>query len=177
MIALIRRLGSADAAERVALFAELGGAVAEPPVPHMLSKSQLLALRSAGIALGSHGLTHTPIPLAIDPRAELEASRVKLATMLGLPEGRGPDILSFPHGIYDRSVIKQAFQLGYRLVFTSDACLNPISTDMQVSRVLGRITVPASQISDRAGRLCPHSLARWLFTRPKTSLSDGLSLN
>lgn len=160
---LARRLTRLDSQTRLGLLEEAGVAVEEGP-RQLLSLDQLRLLSRERIAIGSHGLTHTPVPLARDPGTELQRSRWVLAELLGQAREEGPISLSFPHGRYDDHAIELAIQSGYRLIFTSDPHLH--STAARLGPVFGRIDIPASEISDDSGRLRPERLATWLFRRP-----------
>ena len=135
----------------------------------MLTAASLRALRDAGVAIGSHGFTHTPIPQASDPVRELRSSRTALAAMLDDASHPGLRTFAFPHGLYDRRAMAMAAEAGYRLLFTSDERLNPIPRGKSAPVVLGRINIPFSIIADAAGRFHPEFLACWLFLRPRRS--------
>ncbi|MBI1787506.1 MAG: polysaccharide deacetylase family protein [Acidobacteria bacterium] len=129
----------------------------------MLSADHIRKMYSVGIAIGSHGHTHTPIPLARDPDRELKLSGQVLAEILGTTRA-GIATFSFPHGQYDERSLQLALDAGYRILFTSDFHLH--STRNLLGAVFGRINIPAHLISDPGGRLRPERLALWLFGRP-----------
>lgn len=161
--ALISRLIPLDPEQRDKLLTTLPPAPGQLPPP-MLSSSQLKDLSSSGVTIGSHGLTHTPIPLSTQPSRELSQSRVRLEDML---EGTQPDVssLSFPHGIFDASTIETARRFGYRFFFTSEPCLTSLSSRQPVPNVFGRINISSPDITGPSGRFDPALLALWLFTR------------
>jgi peptidoglycan/xylan/chitin deacetylase (PgdA/CDA1 family) len=164
--ALIGRLNLLEASRREELLRDIANAPGVPERPEMLTCAELRSLRLAGFSIGSHGVTHTPIPHAQDPVREFRSSRSALAGLLEDPSHPGLDAFSFPRGIYDDRAIATATQSGYRLLFTSDEHLNVIP-DGTVSPtiVLGRINIPSTVISDDSGRFNPAALASWLFLR------------
>jgi peptidoglycan/xylan/chitin deacetylase (PgdA/CDA1 family) len=161
---LIRGLAPIDRADRAALVA-VTCCAARSSAPYMLSAEQLRTLASKNIAVGSHGLTHAPIPLSANPSVELRESRRALARVLGRP----PRCLSFPHGVYDASAVEEAVLAGYELLFTSAPALTSIEEHMPLPRCIGRINVPSQAVTDAAGAFRPELLATWLFTRPAHS--------
>ena len=121
----------------------------------------------ARIGIGSHGLTHTPIPLAANPQKELKDSRRRLVALLGLEERRVPLALSFPHGLYNEETVQLARAAGYRLLFTSDPHLASADTVNWHTTLIGRVNIPSRNITDRKGNFRPELLALWLFNRPR----------
>lgn len=85
--------------------------------PGYLDASGARRLRSAGMAVGSHGLHHRDWRAADDDElgAEVRESSRQLTELLGEPV----DMAAVPFGSYDRRVLKVAHGT-YRKVFTSD---------------------------------------------------------
>jgi peptidoglycan/xylan/chitin deacetylase (PgdA/CDA1 family) len=137
---------------------------------HLATLDQLKSLRSAGVAIESHGLTHVPIALAEDPRHELVQSRKEIAAIFRDGERDAPAAISFPHGSYDRTVVRIALEEGYQVLFTSDACVNRCENG-RPARLLGRIAILEHEITDANGQFRPSRLAQWLFRRPALSLN------
>lgn len=83
-----------------------------------LSPSDLRELRNAGMAIGSHGWTHTPWRGLDDQgsRRELMDARATLAEASG---GAIEDV-ALPLGRYDRQLLGRLRRAGYRTVYTSD---------------------------------------------------------
>ena len=81
----------------------------------LMNAAEIRSLRNAGFEIGSHGLTHTPLPAAAEPERELSESRLRLEDMLGEP------ILAFcyPLGRFSRRSAILADQAGYRLARTT----------------------------------------------------------
>ena len=83
-----------------------------------LGAEDVEAILSAGHSLGSHGMGHRPWR-GLDRQAleeELSTAKDVLETIGGRPITE----LSCPFGSYDRRVLRQARELGYEHVFTSD---------------------------------------------------------
>lgn len=86
--------------------------------PASLSSSDLMDLRAAGMAIGSHGWTHTPWR----GLGEEEARRELVDARTALAEASGGEIedAALPLGQYDRQLLARLGRVGYRTVFTSD---------------------------------------------------------
>lgn len=84
--------------------------------PGYLSAGELLELRAAGMAIGSHGWSHVDLRQVDDAELarETDASRDALAQASGGPV----EHFAIPFGSYDRRVLRAL--RGYRRVFTSD---------------------------------------------------------
>jgi peptidoglycan/xylan/chitin deacetylase (PgdA/CDA1 family) len=83
-----------------------------------LSRDQVVALRSDGFEIGSHGMTHTrlsQISLA-DASDELGESKRRLEDLLQEPIAG----FALPGGHYNDTVLEAAWAAGYRRVMTSD---------------------------------------------------------
>ena len=105
----------------------LAGVLDEPDgeQPSMLTVEQLRELHAAGVAIGAHGLTHAAMPAVAHPAREVTEPRRLLAGMLQVESE--PVALSFPHGAYDETLVRSAFEAGYELVFHSDPVLVRLS--------------------------------------------------
>jgi peptidoglycan/xylan/chitin deacetylase (PgdA/CDA1 family) len=162
---LIGDLNHLDSATRSARLRDMLPDSGTPLKPEMISADGLRALRTGGIDVGSHGVTHTPIPESVDAMRELRCSRAALAIMLDDASHVGLETFAFPRGLYDDRSIALAAEAGYRFLFTSDAWLNVDSGGQAAPAVLGRINIPSEIITDAAGRFRPEALACWLFLR------------
>ncbi|MEM7516086.1 MAG: polysaccharide deacetylase family protein [Planctomycetota bacterium] len=127
----------------------------------MLSEEQVRELDRGSLHIGSHGRTHTPLLGLPDAVDELRDSRDRLGELLGRPV----TALSYPHGRYDEALAEETRKAGYLLIATSDEHLNDFSSGA-LPTTLGRIDVPAHEISDAGGRLDSMRLAYWMFRRP-----------
>ncbi len=163
---LTAKLAVLPKGDRDRLVADLG-AVRRSSTPEMLSPKELRDLAMSGIVIGCHGMTHTPIPFALDQDEELGSSRKRLQEILA-PAHDEP-VLAFPHGRYDRTAVKAARDHAYRVLFTSDPILNRA---IAPPAVLGRINVDAAHIVDVSGNFCPERLATWLWLRPIHAISE-----
>ena len=86
--------------------------------PASLSSTDLRDLRTAGMAIGSHGWTHTPWRGLNDQEARRELVEARTA----LTEASAGEIedAALPLGQYDRQLLGRLGQVGYRTVYTSD---------------------------------------------------------
>src|SRR5262249_14535752 len=138
----------------------------------MLTTEHARALVRHGIAIGAHGKTHTAFPLAIDLAAELREPRRVLENVLAGKAQVTVNALSFPHGAHTSDIIDQAFQEGYRIVFTSQEELSPVSHGCLRTPVSGRINVSGPSFAPR-GRLRPDFLAFHFFRRPHANPNES----
>lgn len=166
--ATMARLGRLPRARRDELVAGVAYAVEGPA---MMDPGQLCALVQGGVAIGAHGVSHEPIPESDDPWAELAEPRDRLGRALGAGADRIAS-MSFPHGRIDEVTLGLARDAGYELVFTNDTCLNRLRDGRVASRRLGRISMPASAVSDAAGAFRPDLAALWLFRRRRALLPE-----
>lgn len=111
-----------------------------------LSPQDLRELRSAGMAIGNHGWTHTPWRglTAADAQRELVDAREALAEA-----SSGPiDDAALPLGRYDRSLLQRLTRIGYGKVYTSDRFPARSSTWLQ-----SRYSVTAADTAESVRRL------------------------
>jgi len=95
---------------------------------------------------------------------ELSESRKRIAGLHNLQAER-VFALSFPHGEYSREIVSAAKTAGYRLLFTSDPCLNSLRPTDRQRYIFARLVVSEEMISTPDGKFRPELLALWLFTR------------
>jgi peptidoglycan/xylan/chitin deacetylase (PgdA/CDA1 family) len=83
----------------------------------IMSETQLCALPTALITIGSHTATHPYLPaLSMENlQRELEGSRLKLETMLNRPV----KLFSSPYGEFDDRILDACRKAGYQRVFTT----------------------------------------------------------
>jgi len=168
-LALLQRYAALDPARRWQLLAPYAAGT-EAEGRHMLTPAGLRAL-AAGLDIGAHGAAHLPLSMMDDAAADLVRARGLLATALGRPGQDGPDTVSFPHGRYNAAVLDAAAAAGFRILFTSDACLNAAPAG-RPALLLGRISIEAAAITNASGALAPARLAAWLFHRPVRRLGS-----
>ena len=130
--------------------------------PMMLAPEDLLALGRLGVSVGAHGASHLPLPLLADPEADLREAR---DMTLRWTQSTKPLVMSFPHGRYSDRALQAARSLGYSLLFSSDAKLNPSKGGWVDSDLIGRIPIDMHDVGDGTGRVVKHKLAAWLFLR------------
>jgi peptidoglycan/xylan/chitin deacetylase (PgdA/CDA1 family) len=81
-----------------------------------MSETELVRLASSPLVeIGSHTVTHSPLPglSAPEKREELAGSRNTLEQILGKPVGA----LAYPHGEYDADTLALAGKLGYSTAY------------------------------------------------------------
>ncbi len=161
---LISRLNRLDAEQRSSVLEDFRPLLGRPVRRQMLSEAELRKLNEAGVTIGSHGLTHTPIPYSQNRTKELTDSRALLCRQLGVNSEGNVRAFSFPHGVYDRASVIAAENAGYQFIFTSDKNVNIMQQGVR-SQVFGRINMDGSALSDSSGKLRPELLALWLFDR------------
>jgi peptidoglycan/xylan/chitin deacetylase (PgdA/CDA1 family) len=86
--------------------------------PYYMNYAQLSQMASEGIEIGSHCVSHKSLT-AMKPANwvyQLRNSKQELENRLC----RKIDMVSFPHGSYNKKILKVAFGLGYKQLFTSD---------------------------------------------------------
>jgi peptidoglycan/xylan/chitin deacetylase (PgdA/CDA1 family) len=141
----------------------------------MLTADQLRHLHDDGVTIGSHGMSHTPIPLSLDPAMELRESRAALRGLVGVGETSTlATALSFPHGVHNEWSIRAAQDCGYRVLFTSESGVIDLREGQAIPAVLGRVHIYEHDLADASGKFCAELLACWLFSQDsaeKTALS------
>ena len=168
--ALVARLGRMSASKREHWLRDCLPRLEARSAPRLGTAAQMRAIAEAGMTIGGHGASHEPLAGHPDLEGEITASRDELVHLIG-PLGNGePSAMSFPHGAYDQAAVRVARASGYRLLFTSDTCLNALAAGRLTSDVVGRVGVPADAITGTRGKLSPDQLARWLWLRPRQTL-------
>ena len=164
---LIASLESLDAAERRKILAQFQSILGDGE-RHNLSTAELQEMSRAGIAIGIHGMTHTPLTRVASVQDEILQARRCLAGMLGELQA-SIDTLSCPFGKYDASVVDNARRAGSKLIFTSRPALN--SAAPSPSHLLARVGFEARDIADDHDQLISARLAAYLFRRPIARLA------
>lgn len=152
---------------RVAL-ASLHDRIPDVRTRQMASEGELLQLKRMGVSIGAHGSSHLPLTFAENAEADLRKARDWLLAHIGADAGRA---VSFPHGRWNRSVANTARDLGFELMFTSDAILNHCPNGWLDRDVIGRIPIATHDISDAIGRLSGSRIAGWLHLRNRKSIN------
>lgn len=134
----------------------------------MLTPAELHQMNAGGVDVGGHGAAHLPLTGSTDARADIQRARETLSGWVGVDAN---DTFAFPHGKYDQATMQTARELGYDLLFSTDAVLNAADGGWIRSDLLGRIPVDMQGLTNTKGELLPDRLAAWLFLReihPKT---------
>lgn len=130
----------------------------------MLNTSELTQLEPSGLEFAGHGHTHAPLTFAADPAAELQASH-----HLVKQHHTGAAAMSFPHGAWNPTLVAQAQQAGFELIFSSEPTLarraDGAGSARTMAMPLGRIHMPESQWTCRQGVIDSPKLASFLFGR------------
>jgi len=156
--ARIASLATLDPAPRAAAL----DALDERPLPRCMADAQELAtLQEAGIAIGGHGHSHTPLTEVADALEELRTCRAALATH-GL--GGERPAFSFPHGRCNAGLVNAAHEAGFGLCFTSAPQLTPPRA-LGAPEGIGRISIEVPHRGPHAG-LDLAALAFSLITHP-----------
>jgi peptidoglycan/xylan/chitin deacetylase (PgdA/CDA1 family) len=122
--------------------------------PAFLSRVQMRELQSRGMRIGSHGASH--IPWRHLPADRLRKETVDSRHILEEVCGRAVDAAACPFGSYDRRVLRNLRQAGYRFVYTSDGGASAGSAWLQPRTTVTRsMTLPAVQ------RLVHEGLGIW----------------
>lgn len=128
----------------------------------MLSASEVQELHREGVMIGSHGAGHLPLTCTPQAVEDMKFARDQLCEILLVD--RIPT-LSFPHGRWDARLVGEARALGYELMFTSNAVLNPCPSGWLTSDVIGRIPIDCGILRTRSRTLEADRLATWLQNR------------
>lgn len=131
-----------------AVFFVPTGRITEPPAervewgdgpdPKAMQWPEIMALKKAGMEIGSHAWTHINLAKA-DPetvKTELAESRRMLAEKLG----RSPLALAYPGGRHSREVRQATAEAGYQLGFLSGG--GPLPLGIEDLYALPRMHVP-----------------------------------
>jgi len=163
--ALLSALAAASESERGQALAGIARTYGFPDPQHgrrqLLQPHQLAELGAFGLAIGAHGFSHLPLTHLRAPADDLQQAHDWLRHT-----GHGGEriALSFPHGRYSEAILRQAQEIGFEPIFTSDACLNRSTWPLPAA--LGRISLAADNGTAASGGFAPERLALWLFHRP-----------
>ncbi len=107
--------------------------------PNHLDPGQIRQMQAAGMAFGSHSVSHPYLPLldSGDLVHELEGSKDRIETILGEP------CLDFciPHGFFNQRVLNHVRQAGYRTVLTEKMAYH--IPNAAAFKILPRFTIKA----------------------------------
>jgi peptidoglycan/xylan/chitin deacetylase (PgdA/CDA1 family) len=135
----------------------------------MLNDEELGTWLQAGMELGSHGISHAPLTHSGQPADELRQSLQRLrARAKGMPAN-----MSFPHGASNADLLRQAREVGYGCLFTSDPTLQAWPPRQDGLPTIGRVHVPESEWTCERGQIAAERLAVYLFPRPRRAASTA----
>lgn len=160
-LALLNVFGALDSGRRDGLLAQLGERKIHSD---MASWDGLRGLLGANVSIGVHGFSHLPLTMLTDPEQDLLQARELLRSHLG---SDAIISMSFPHGRYDTKVLAAARGLGFELLFTSDAVLNPCPGGWLDHDTIGRISVEGGWICGDRGEFDSSRAERWLMLRKR----------
>jgi peptidoglycan/xylan/chitin deacetylase (PgdA/CDA1 family) len=163
---LTAQLAARPEAQRIAwLQQHAPGLVDAIEQRQMLGAHELPQVEPAGLEFAGHGHSHAPLTLAADPAAELRASHALVAQ-----HRAGTPAMSFPHGAWNPTLVAQARQAGFELIFNSEPTLGhrPAGAG-PLAMPLGRIHLPENAWTCRDGVMDPARLASFLFGRAHAS--------
>lgn len=106
---------------------------------------QIKELAGQGMMIQSHAMTHRPLEL-LNPK-EIYQELYQSKRMIEDKIGNEVSAVSFPHGCYNRKILKIAEKVGYKKMFTSDFNRTYSNDFLRNPALLGRITM-RSDMSD-----------------------------
>lgn len=162
-LALLSAFGALNPERRDSLLAPLRESKS---YSDMTSWSDLRGLLGANVSMGVHGFSHLPLTMLDDPRQDLLQARELLRSNLG---SGAIASMSFPHGRYDAKVLAAARELGFELLFTSDAILNVCPDGRLDIDTIGRISVDGDCICNDRNEFDPGAAERWLMLRKRAA--------
>ena len=152
-----------------ALLAGLRIAVTRESSPaQMVTRAQLRRLHAGGVAIGSHGKSHTALPLSPELDVELHESRRALAHMLGVESSDALATLAFPYGMHSADVVERARASGYDLVFTLVPEMLPLQGGRLTTPVVSRANVSEPSLAPD-GDVRTEVLALHFFRLPRAA--------
>jgi len=166
---LIEQAGKLDRAQRQRLMDALRSAMGRSASSPLMTTAEARSW-SERFSLGAHGYNHDPMTRLEDPGLELQSS-LRARAVTDVRSAAWTSTMSFPHGQYDQTVSDAARTAGFRLLFTSDRCLNRLDQGRPVSDVLGRVWASTANCT-RDGRFSAADAANHFFRAPVAVL-DG----
>jgi peptidoglycan/xylan/chitin deacetylase (PgdA/CDA1 family) len=121
--------------DRTRMLEELRSSAVTAPHTAPLTQTDLAALETCGISIGSHTSTHPCLPrcTATKVEAEIRDSHSRLESALGHP----PKAFAYPNGDWDSRAEPILKELGYEAAFLFDHRTNPlpIANPLRISRL------------------------------------------
>lgn len=133
------------------------------PERQMLSVTDIPKLQPL-LQVAGHGHRHGPLTHLVALADDLAACRDSLVSLQGHAE-----TLSFPHGACNDQVIQAARQIGFKCLFSSEACLVSLEAgELRNDVIMGRIHIPENQWTCDGDSISYPKLATYLFFRKAT---------
>jgi peptidoglycan/xylan/chitin deacetylase (PgdA/CDA1 family) len=107
------------------LLGGVSGWMPDLPAEPLVTRQQALALRSAGLDIGLHGMDHTV--LAGAPDAELRRQTVDAAELLRAQLGERPAAFAYPAGLHDGRARAAVAAAGMRVAFATHRGAGPFA--------------------------------------------------
>lgn len=161
---LIRELKTVDDPIRLEIIDELRATAEEPSTPRpQLRLEDLPLFEEAGIAIGSHTLTHPCLPRCSTEKIEREIHEAHAVLSSAL--GNEPEAFAYPNGDDDPRVREAVQRAGYRVAFLFDHRIStwPPKDPLRISRVRVNSTASVERIRIIVSGLHPflhHALGR-----------------
>ncbi|NQU74194.1 MAG: polysaccharide deacetylase family protein [Candidatus Omnitrophica bacterium] len=103
----------------------------------MLSRDDVVYLSKNGAEIGSHTHSHPLLPNIDTASLEFELSHSK--KVLENLCGKGIDIIAYPRGMYNETVIQKSFELGYKYILLTENRHNVINDPEKESSLFYRV--------------------------------------
>ncbi len=138
--------------------------------PGFLTRRQILDLTAENFAIGSHGITHSPLTEKSQPELhrELALSKQHLESLIGTTVAD----LAIPFGRYNRAVIATAKAVGYQRIMTSDIGIARAGA----SAVFPRIPITASTTLAEFRAMVSMSVMETMLYRVSTAVSHRFAV-
>ncbi len=148
-VVLYRLLRYLDATERDSLLEQqLQACTGDLYLPRMMRADDLLECISAGIAIGSHSMSHCVLS-GVKDTVVLKKEIVESCTQLRELTRQPIRYFAFPNGEFDSSALFWCREAGYQYLFTTEEYLPPIAQLQQSEPVLlPRLSLPPVSVDE-----------------------------
>lgn len=159
---LLTVLGEMDPMQRNAWLLNEVSQAGSRILPLMMSIDDLRTLPATGLEVGGHGVTHASMTDVADVDSEISPCYSLLTQTLG----EAPYAFSFPNGRYTQAIAGKVISQGFRIVFTSDGCINKLEDGYPTSPQFGRVCPSEDDIVGPDRKLAPERFAQLLMSHP-----------